>query len=138
MARSFIIGLIEDEGVASGPAEDTTVLLVRHEESGQWVQFEGCTRGDTDTMSVRAAAEVGCDAQAGDRVLVKVKSPDGTVDEGFQVFSVVAADAPPIQWAHRALWAKVVPRRPQGAALSSLREPIVSLELASEEWEDAW
>ena len=32
VAQSFVIGLLEDEGVASGPAEDTTVLLVRHEE----------------------------------------------------------------------------------------------------------
>jgi hypothetical protein len=50
VAQSFVIGLLEDEGVASGPAEDTTVLLVRHEESGQWVQFEGCTKGDTATI----------------------------------------------------------------------------------------
>ena len=33
----FIIGLLEDEGVASGPAEDTTALLLRYEESGQWI-----------------------------------------------------------------------------------------------------
>ena len=135
---SFIIGLLEDEGVASGPAEDTTALLLRHEGSGPWIQFEGCTKGETDTISVRAAAEVGCKAQAGDRLLVKIKSTDGTVAAGFNVLSVVAADFPPIQWAHKATWTKVVPRRPQGAALSSLREPIVSLELASEEWEDAW
>ena len=99
-----------------------------------------CTKGETDTISVRAAAEVGYKAQAGDRLVVNVKSPDGAVAEGFNMFSVVAADAPPIQWAHRAARAKVVriPRRPQGAALASFREPIVSLELASEEWEDAW
>ena len=37
----FIMGLLEDEGGASGPAEDTTALLLRHdvnnEESGQWI-----------------------------------------------------------------------------------------------------
>ena len=80
----------------------------------QWIQFEGCTKGDTDTLSVRTAAEVGCKAHAGDRLLVKVKATDGTVAEGFNVLLVVEADAPPIQWAHKATWTKVVPRRPQG------------------------
>ena len=62
-----------------------------------WGTNGGCTKGEADTSSVRAASEVGCKAHAGDRVLVKVKSPDGTVTDGFNVSSVVAADASPIQ-----------------------------------------
>ena len=56
-----IIGLDAEEPEADAEAEPgVATLQVRHEQSGQWVQFEGCASGATDTISCRAAGEVGC------------------------------------------------------------------------------
>ena len=91
-----IIGLDTEEPEADADAEPgVATLQVRHEQSGQWVQFEGCASGATDTISCRAAGEVGCkDAREGDRLLVRVRSPDKVVQEQFTVFDVVEADNP--------------------------------------------
>ena len=89
-------GLETEEDAEPGVA----TLQVRHEQTGQLVQLEGCASGATDTI------EVGCQgAREGDRLLVRVCSPDKVAKEQFTVFDVVEADNPPLQWARQATWA---------------------------------
>ena len=94
-----IIGLDAEEPETDSDAEPgVATLQVRHEQSGQWVQSEGCASGATDTISCRAAGEVGCKGTCeGDRLLVRVRSPDKVAKEQFTVFNVVEADNPPLQ-----------------------------------------
>ena len=131
-------GLETEEETAPGVA----TLQLRHEQSGQCVQFEGCASGATDTISCRATGEVGCKgAREGDRLLVRVRSPDKVVTEQFTGFDDTFWWRPithRVQWARQATRAQVVPRRPEGSLLSSMRGEFQALQLASEEWEDAW
>ena len=61
--------------------------------------------------------------------MVRVRSPDKVAKEQFTVFDVVEAGNPPLQWARQATWAQLVPRRPEGPLLSSMRGGFQSLEL---------
>ena len=58
--------------------------------------------------------------------------------EAVGKFEVVKEDTPSIRWAGAAKWEVLPLRKPVGEELSSFVGELEPMEMASEEWEDAW
>ena len=131
-AESMVIDERDDDVVAT--------LQVQHEHSGQWLDFERCVRHEVSTISVQAVRTLGVrQFSVGGTDVLWVRAP---VAEGGEKqlasFEVVAEDTPSIKWVGAASRGVLPLRKPVRADLSSFAGEHDSMEMASEEWEDAW
>ena len=119
-AESMVIDEREEETVAT--------LQVQHEESGQWLDFERCVRHEVSTISVQAVRALGIrELHVGGKDVLWVRAPE-----------MVTEDTPSIKWSGAARWGGLPLRKPVGEEHASFAGELDSLEMASEEWEDAW
>ena len=128
----MVIDEREDEVVAA--------LQVQHEHSGQWLDFERCVKHEVSTISVQAVRALGIKTlPIGGTAVLWVRAPDVEGGEKqLASFEVVEEDTPIIRWAGAANWEVLPMRTPVGDELSSFAGELDSMEMASEEWEDAW
>ena len=113
---------------------------MQHEQSGQWLNFERCVRHEASTISVQAVRALGIkQLPIGGTAVLWVRTPDVQGGEKqLASFEVVEEDTPSIKLAGAASWGVLPLRKPVGEELSSFAGELDSMEMASEEWEDAW